>query len=138
MLAVSPGYGAILVFLLIALAFTAFILAATHVIGPRRSGPRKGLPYESGMPVVGDARLRFNVRFYIVAVLFLLFDVELAFLWPWGVLFRDVSSARTEQARAMIAQGYDSSFLLIGMGVFALLLLIGFVYEWRKGAFRWT
>jgi NADH-quinone oxidoreductase subunit A len=138
LLTISPGYGAILVFLLIAAALTAFILGASAMIGPRRVGPEKGKPYESGMPVVGDARHRFNVRFYIIAVLFLLFDVELAFLWPWGVLFRDVATARTDQAQAMIQQGYDQDFLLVGMGVFLLLLLIGFLYEWRKGAFRWS
>jgi NADH-quinone oxidoreductase subunit A len=138
LLTISPSYGAILVFLLIAAALTVFILAASAVIGPRRVGPEKGTPYESGMPVIGDARHRFNVRFYIIAVLFLLFDVELAFLWPWGVLFRDVASARTEQAQAMIEQGYDQHFLLAGMGIFLLLLLIGFVYEWKKGAFRWS
>jgi len=127
-----------LVFLLIGLStvLTAVIMALTHLMGPRRRGPVKDSPYESGMPVVGDARRRFNVRFYMVAMLFLLFDVEVVFFWPWAPLFRKVAAGQLsllDQAGMTVGKG----FLVAEMAVFLAILLVGYVYGWRKGVFRW-
>ncbi len=118
------------------------IIVAGHVIGPRRHGPIKDSTYESGVDPIGDARKRFNVRFYIVAMLFLLFDVEIVFFYPWGVLFPRLSAADgTEQAASvapMVEAGYATGFLLVEMFIFVAILLVGYVYAWRKGAFQWN
>lgn len=129
-------YAPILVLLLVIMAIVCLIMGLTHVLGPKRRGPTKSATYEAGMSPVGDARLRFNVRFYIVAVLFLLFDVEVVFLWPWAVVFYE--AAMTGQPVEMAGEMFDKTFLLLSMGVFFALLVIGFVYEWGKGAFKWT
>jgi NADH-quinone oxidoreductase subunit A len=122
--------------ILIVMAIAAIMLVLAHAVGPRRHGPVKDSPYESGMPILVDARRRFNVRFYIVAMLFLLFDVEIVFLWPWATVFHQ---AATTGATWPI-EGGDAAgkgFLLAGMGFFFLLLVFGLVYEWLKGAFEW-
>ncbi len=128
-------YAPILVLIVVVMAMVGVILILAHALGPRRHGPVKEDTYESGMPPIGDARRRFKVQFYIVAMLFLLFDVEVVLLWPWALVFHD-ASVRPEQAG--LPPGYDSTFLLVAMAIFLALLLIGFVYEWGKGAFRWT
>lgn len=118
------------------------IILAGHLIGPRRHGPIKDSTYESGMDPVGDARKRFNVRFYIVAMLFLLFDVEIVFFYPWGVLFPRLGaaegSAQAASVAPMLEAGYATGFLLIEMFIFVGILLVGYVYAWRKGAFQWN
>ncbi len=121
--------------LLVGIVLTGMLIVA-HAFGPKRSGPVKDSPYESGMPVVGDARRRFNVRFYVVAVLFLLFDVEVVFLWPWATVFH---GAATTGARIPVegAAPVGKGFLLVGMAVFFAILVYGLVYEWKKGAFEW-
>jgi NADH-quinone oxidoreductase subunit A len=113
------------------------ILAATHLIGPRRSGPVKDIPYESGVDPIGDARRRFNVRFYLVAVLFLVFDVEIIFLYPWAVLFLKVADGSIPDQAVFESLGYGPGFLAASVGFFFFLLTVGFIYEWRKGVFRW-
>ncbi len=123
----------------IVVAIASFMLVLAHVVVPARKGPIKDSPYESGVPVVGDARGRFNVRFYVVALLFLLFDVEVVFLWPWARAF-----FRRVQGDGLIATG-DAAFdavpsaeLLLGaMGIFVAFLVVGYLYEWRKGVFQW-
>lgn len=112
------------------------ILIIAHAIGPKRHGPVKDSPYESGMPVIQDARRRFNVTFYIVAVLFLLFDVEIIFLWPWAQVFYE---AATMGVTIPMEDGTvaGKGFLLVGMGIFFSLLLFGLVYEFKKGALKW-
>lgn len=133
--AIEP-YAAIGIVILIVTAITAVMLILAHAVGPRRHGPVKDSPYESGMPVIADARRRFNVRFYIVAMLFLLFDVEVVFMWPWAVAYHDAAvngTMHTLDGGMMVGKG----FLLLGMGVFFALLVFGLLYEWKKGAFEW-
>jgi NADH-quinone oxidoreductase subunit A len=89
-------------------------------IGPRRPSEEKLSTYESGMEPVRSARERFSVKYYLVAMLFIVFDIEIVFLYPWAVVFRKVGSAG-----------------IIGMGMFLVILVIGLIYEWRKGGMDW-
>lgn len=130
------AYAAIGMTILLVVLTAAGMLVVAHSIGPRRHGPVKDSPYESGMPAITDARRRFNIRFYIVAVLFMLFDVEVVFLWPWALLFhKAATTGATVQTDA--GQTYGKGFLLAGMAIFFALLLFGLLYEWKKGAFEW-
>lgn len=128
-------YGSILFVIALAVGMAIAILILTHLIGPKRKGPRKDDTYESGMPPIGDARRRINVRFYIVALLFLLFDVEVVILWPWALAYYEAATtgATIEVPGALVGKG----FLLGGAGLFLTLLLVGYIYEWKKGVFRW-
>ena len=90
--AVVESYSTIGVLLVLSVTLVAGIVLASHIIGPKRPGKVKGSPYESGMPIIGDARRRFNVKFYLVAMIFLLFDVEVIFLWPWAPLFHSAAT----------------------------------------------
>lgn len=129
-------YAAIGVTILVVGLVTGIMLILAHTVGPKRRGPVKDSPYESGMPLIVDTQRRFNVRFYVVAVLFLLFDVEVIFLWPWAHVFHKAATAGT----AVPLEGggeVGKGFLLIGMGIFFALLVFGLVYEWKRGAFRW-
>lgn len=130
-------YAAIGLVFLIVLATTIGMLVVAHTIGPRRHGPVKDSPYESGMPIAMDTERRFHIRFYMVAMLFLLFDVEVVFLWPWALAFHDAAVNGTTVA---MNGGLEAGkgFLLVGMGFFFLLLLFGLVYEWLKGALQWN
>ncbi|QDV91399.1 NAD(P)H-quinone oxidoreductase subunit 3 [Phycisphaerae bacterium RAS2] len=124
------GYGPIAVLLTVVTVMGLVILLLTHYL-PKltRQGPRKDDSYESGMEVIGDARRRFNVRFYLVAMLFLLFDVEIIFMYPWAVTVTNARAAGAPQA--------EFSFLFGAMIVFFLILLVGYVYAWGKGIFRY-
>lgn len=93
------------------------------LLGTRRVTAVKQSPYESGMPVLGDARERFSVKFYLVAMLFILFDIETVFMVPWAVAFQQLAAERV--------------FLLIEMLVFVLILAVGYVYVWKRGALQW-
>jgi NADH-quinone oxidoreductase subunit A len=129
-------YLAIGVTILLVLVVIAGMLIVAHTLGPRRSGPVKDSAYESGMPLLADTHRRFNIRFFVVAILFMLFDVEVIFLWPWATLFHQ--SATTGATIPMEGGSpVGKGFLLAGMAVFFLLLLFGLIYEWKKGAFRW-
>jgi NADH-quinone oxidoreductase subunit A len=98
------------------------------LIGPSRTGPAKSITYESGMLPIGDTRRRFNVRFYIVAMIFLVIDVEIVFFYPWASIFAPVVRTGTpEQGRT----------LLLEMIVFVVILLVAYIYAWGKGVFRW-
>ncbi len=109
-----------------ALIFAGANLLMTHVLGPRREGPTKDIAYESGMNPVGTARKRFNVRFYILAMTFLVFDVEIIFLYPWAVTFAKLEPASPESA------------LFLGRIMFFLATsVVAYIYAWRKGVFRW-
>lgn len=101
-----------------ALAFVAILLGV--IFGPRRQNPRKSMPYESGLVPFGQAQRRFPIQFYLVAVLFILFDVEIIFFYPWAVMFRALGL-----------------FGFIEMLVFIAILLVGYVYVWKKGALEW-
>ena len=124
-------YAAIGVTILLALSVAIGMLVVAHAIGPKRHGP-----YESGMPILADTQRRFHVRFYVVAMLFMLFDVEVVFLWPWATAFHH---AATTGATIPLENGTQvgSGFMLAGMAVFFTLLLFALVYEWKKGAFEW-
>lgn len=131
---------AVLVALAAGTAVAIVVLSA--MVGPKRVGPVKHGPYESGMEPVGDTRRRFAVRFYLIAVLFLVFDVELVFLYPWAVALSGMRAAAGsepfESVRPLLEAGYGPGVLLAGGGVFFLLLLVGLVYEWRRGVFKWN
>lgn len=125
--------------LIVATGIALAILVLTHLIGPKRRGPVKDATYESGMEPIGDTRRRFNVRFYLIAVLFLIFDVEIVFLYPWAILFpRLRGPEHQEWAQPLLDAGYTPAYLLGAIGVFFALLLVGFIYEWRRGVFRWN
>jgi len=109
---------AVLIVLSTALAF--LVIALGHLFGPRRPNPRKSEPYESGMRPYGPARRRIPVHYYLIAVLFILFDIEIVFMLPWAVVLREIK-----------LQG------LIAMLVFIAILLIGLVYAWKIGALEW-
>jgi NADH:ubiquinone oxidoreductase subunit 3 (subunit A) len=133
------SYAPVLILMVAAIGMAVAIVVMSHLIGPKRRGPTKDSTYESGMPVVGDARRRFHVRFYIVAMLFLLFDVEVVFLWPWAPLFHDAASAKPSSlASQMMRDGFGKEFLLVEMAAFVAVLLVGYAYAWRKGIFKWT
>ena len=118
------------------------ILVATHIVGPKRVGDVKNDTYESGMEPIGDTRRRFNVRFYLITVLFLIFDVEVIFLYPWAVLSPRLRDGGTGEHRAwaqgLAESGYGPGFVLAAIGIFFGLLLVGFIYEWRRGVFKWN
>jgi len=121
-------YAAVGVLLLMAISFGVGNLVLTHMLGPSRKGEVKGTTYESGMNPIGDARRRFNVRFYIVAMTFLLFDVEIVFLYPWAATFPNLAGE----------QGDLLSPLFFGRMLFFILTsILAFVYAWRKGVFRY-
>jgi NADH-quinone oxidoreductase subunit A len=127
--ATAPGYGPIGVLILLVMVVATSIIIITQILPKaKRSGPRKDATYESGMEVVGDARRRFNVRFYMVAMLFLLFDVELVFMYPWALLFT--------KAKATAASA-ELTFLFYEMVIFFAILLVGYAYAWGKGVFRY-
>ena len=113
-------YLPILIFLSIALGLGLALLLAAAVIAVRNPDPEKVSAYECGFNAFDDARMKFDVRFYLVSILFIIFDLEIAFLFPWAVAFQDIS---------MI--GFWS------MMVFLSVLTIGFAYEWKKGALEW-
>lgn len=118
----------LVVYAVVLIGFTATTLFLGHAIGPRKKTPVKQMPYESGMDPVGDARQPFNVRFYLVAILFLVFDVELLFLYPWAV-----SAYVDEGGIPKEMRGPVFGVML----VFVATLVIAYVYAWRKGVFRW-
>src|ERR1043166_9728702 len=123
------GYGPIGVLILIVMALGTSIIVITQTLPKlKRSGPRKDATYESGMEPIGDARRRFNVRFYMVAMLFLLFDVAQIFMYPWAKVF---SEAKAAGATA------DVTFLFYEMVIFFVILLVGYAYAWGKGVFRY-
>jgi NADH-quinone oxidoreductase subunit A len=114
-----PYLALLIIFALAGLVVLALLFVAQNV-GPKTPNPVKAEPFESGNPPRGDARTRFSVSFYLVAMLFLIFDLEVVFLYPWAVVFRDLGLLG-----------------LISMGIFLAILVIGFIYEWKKGALEW-
>ena len=124
----------VLLFVVIAAAVSVSLLVLPLVVAPRRKSAVKEMPYESGMDPVHDTRRRFDVRFHLVAVTFLVFDVELLFLYPWAVASRSPAGIDAAVAEGMIS----GRGLAFGGGlVFILLMVVGFAYDCRKGVFRW-
>ncbi|MEW6567382.1 MAG: NADH-quinone oxidoreductase subunit A [Chloroflexota bacterium] len=110
----------ILVLILVAAGLALAAVLVGHLFGPRRPTARKGETYESGMRPIGPGRRRVPVHFYLVAVLFILFDIEIVFMLPWAVVLNQLRLPG-----------------LVEMGIFVLILLVGYVYAWKKGALEW-
>ena len=118
------------------IANAVMILGLSHFLTRARPTPVKQEAYESGMPVLGDARERFSVKFYMVAMLFIVFDIEMVFMIPWAAYFQQLSCSADVVSR-MCPPGYISFFGLGEMLVFVAILLAGYIYVWKKGAFQW-
>lgn len=119
-LVVLADYLPILLFLIVAGVIGGALLSLGSLLGPKRPDAEKLSPYECGFEAFEDARLKFDVRFYLVAILFIIFDLEIAFLFPWAVVLRDV--------------GWPA---FVAMLLFLGILVVAFVYEWKKGALEW-
>jgi NADH-quinone oxidoreductase subunit A len=117
----ATGYIPILILLVVAVGFAAVALIIAWLLGPSKPDASKESTYECGMDPVGDARERFSVRFYVVATLFIIFDLETVFLFPWAVIFKS-----------------EALFFFFEMLVFLGILLIGYIYVWRMGALDWN
>lgn len=113
-------YYPILIFIGFALGLSCVMVIVSYLRGKQRPDPEKLSTYECGFEAFGDSRMKFDVRFYLVAILFIIFDLEIAFLFPWAVTLKDIGG-----------------FGFFSMMVFLSLLTVGFVYEWRKGALDW-
>src|SRR5271169_939237 len=114
-------YFPVLVQFVIAVALAAGLIAASTLLGKRARSPLKDTPYESGMAPVGSAHERFSVKFFLVGMIFILFDIEAVFLYPWVVVYRELKM-----------------FAFFEMFVFVVLILVGFFYVWKKGALDWS
>ncbi|MEO0966606.1 MAG: NADH-quinone oxidoreductase subunit A [Planctomycetota bacterium] len=125
-------YGAVGILILMAVVFGGFnVVMSQHLFGPKRQGRTKGIPYESGMNPIGDARRRFNVRFYLIAMVFLVFDVEIVFLYPWAMTFPSLN----DMAGSI---GAEMTPWFIGrMLFFVFTTVIAFAYAFRKGVFKY-
>ena len=121
-------YYPIFLYLLAIIGFVVTSLILTHIVGPHRKTPVKMMPYESGMDPIGDARQRFDVKFYLIAILFLVFDVELLFLYPWAVVAYRDPPMLPEEIRSLV---------FWEVLVFLATLVVAYVYAWRKGVFQW-
>ena len=134
----ESGLLPILLFIAASSALAIGMLIAGSLVGPRRNTAVKQMPYESGMDPVHDAHRRFDVRFNLVAVAFLVFDVELLFLYPWAVASRDAAGINTVVAAAANTGVGLTRGLIFGEAlVFIALLAAGLVYAWRRGVFQW-
>ena len=118
------AYLPILLLGLFAVLFAGINLALTHILGPKRPTRVKLSVYESGVQPVGDARQRFTIRFDLIAMLFIIFDIEVVFLYPWAVVFKKFSET-------------SGLFILVEMLVFIGILLLGYIYAWKKGGLTW-
>jgi NADH-quinone oxidoreductase subunit A len=117
---VLEQYFPILLFIVFGLGLGLVMVGAGSFVSPNRPDPEKLSPYECGFEAFEDARMKFDVRYYLIAILFILFDLEIAFLFPWAIVLPDI--------------GF---FGFASMMVFLLILVIGFIYEWKKGALEW-
>ncbi len=113
-------YLPILIYLFIAVAFAVFAIAASYLLGQRKPSAAKQAPYECGVTTIGPTYRRIPIKYYIIAMLFLLFDIEVVFLYPWAVVFRELRI-----------------FAFVSMIVFIGILLIAYIYIWKKGALEW-
>ena len=113
-------YLPILLFLFVAIVIAVALLVIGWLLGPKRPEAEKLSPYECGFEAFEDARMKFDVRYYLVAILFIIFDLEIAFLFPWAVVFKEIGLTA-----------------IVAMAIFLGILVIGFVYEWKKGALEW-
>jgi len=132
----SRAYLPVLMLLGFVVANGLLIVALSALLKRSRPTPVKQTPYESGIPVLGDARERFSVRFYLVAILFIVFDIETVFMIPWAVYYKQLSCS-TDLVNSMCPAGEVSFFGLGEMLVFMVILLVGLAYVWKKGALQW-
>jgi len=114
------NYLPVLVFMVVGIAIGGIMIALGFILSPYRPDSEKLSPYECGFEAFEDARMKFDVRYYLVAILFIIFDLEIAFLFPWAVVLTDIGM-----------------FGYIAMAIFLGILVIGFIYEWKKGALEW-
>ncbi|MGA9342023.1 MAG: NADH-quinone oxidoreductase subunit A [Rhodanobacteraceae bacterium] len=113
-------YFPVLIFLIVAGGIGVALLMIGNLLGPKHPNPEKSSPYECGFEAFEDARMKFDVRYYLIAILFIIFDLEIAFVFPWAVVFGRLGLTG-----------------LLEMGMFLGLLVLGFVYVWKKGALEW-
>ena len=113
-------YLPVLLFLLVSIIFSLGVLSLSFIVSPKKPNNEKLSPYECGFEPFDDARTKFDIRFYLVALLFIIFDLEVAFLFPWAISLKNIGLF-----------GYTS------MMIFLIILTIGFIYEWKKGALEW-
>ena len=132
----ASSYVPVLLLIAFVVANAALIIGLSHLTVRLRPTPEKQTPYESGIPPLGDARDRFSVKFYMVAMLFIVFDIETVFMIPWGVGYRQLSCS-VPLAGGACPVGHLVWFGLGEMLVFMAILLAGFVYVWKKGALQW-
>jgi NADH-quinone oxidoreductase subunit A len=116
----AQSYLPVLILIGLSIANAVGMVAASHILNPRRPTPEKDMPYESGMIPLGDTRARFSVKFYMVAISFIIFDLEAIFLIPWAV-----------EMRALGWEGF------VAVSIFMVILVVGFIYEWKKGGLDW-
>jgi NADH-quinone oxidoreductase subunit A len=114
------NYLPVLIFIVIGLGMGAIMITLGFVLSPHKPDSEKLSPYECGFEAFGDARMKFDVRYYLVAILFIIFDLEIAFLFPWAIVLSDIGMF-----------GYVAMLIFLG------ILVIGFIYEWKKGALEW-
>ncbi len=120
------AYFPILMFVLVGIAVGVLPVAMGFLLAPSKPDPEKLSPYECGFEAFEDARMKFDVRYYLIAILFILFDLEIAFLFPWATIFKDI-----------VATDSIKLFGFVEMLVFVAILVIGYVYAWAKGALEW-
>jgi len=113
-------YLPILILMMVVGGFAGVTILLSAFLGPKRKSESKLMPYECGIDPVGTARSRFSIKFYVIAMIFVLFDIEAVFFYPWAVIYRKLGL-----------------FGLVEMGVFVFILLVGFIYVWKKGALEW-
>jgi len=121
------SYGPLLMLIVFVLVNAAGMVVASHILSATRPSPSKHQPYESGMPPLGGAHERFDVKFYLIAVIFIVFDIEVVFMMPWAVAFRQLDLF-----------GLGPLGALIEMGVFVVILAVGYLYVLKRGALEWT
>ncbi len=114
------NYLPILIFLTVTTLMGSVFIVLGKLLGPSRPDAEKNSPYECGFEAFEDSRMKFDIRYYLVAILFIIFDLEIAFLFPWAIVLDQIGT-----------------FGLISMGIFLGVLVIGFIYEWKKGALEW-
>jgi NADH-quinone oxidoreductase subunit A len=120
------NYFPILMFVLVGIAIGVLPVAMGFILAPSRPDPEKLSPYECGFEAFEDARMKFDVRYYLIAILFILFDLEIAFLFPWATIFKDIVA--TESIKV---------FGFVEMIIFVSILVVGYIYAWAKGALEW-
>jgi NADH:ubiquinone oxidoreductase subunit 3 (subunit A) len=123
-------YYPIFLYLLFIILFAVGSIVGSQLVGPKKRTPVKMMPYESGMDPIGDAHQQFDIKFYLIAILFLVFDVELLFLYPWAVIaYRDGVDAAWQAAFGPV--------VFVEVLIFLASLAVAYVYAWRKGVFQW-